>query len=311
MLGSHLSVAGGLVNALNEAERLKMDCVQLFTKNQRQWKTKPLTGEERKAFQVRLRELGWHRKRGPAHVVSHNSYLINMASPDPEVWEKSVNLQRIEIERCEQLGIRYCVAHPGAHLGQAPPPGAPLDLDAPPTRDELAGLRRIIKALDRIHRDLPGYRTITCLETTAGAGSNLGYAFHHLAFIRDHVRAPERIGFCLDTCHVLAAGYDISSERKLAAVLRRFDAVCGLRALRVVHLNDSLGAVGSRKDRHAHIGRGECGLACFRALVNRRGLSGVPMILETPKGETDQGLAWDVVNLRQLKRLIRRPTSSR
>ncbi|MDY7110153.1 MAG: deoxyribonuclease IV [Planctomycetota bacterium] len=311
MLGSHLSVAGGLVNALDEAQRLNMDCVQLFTKNQRQWKTKPLTGEERKAFQTRLREIDWHRRRGPAHVVSHNSYLINMASPDAEVRKKSIDLQRIELERCEQLGIRYGVAHPGAHLGQAPKAGEALDLEAPPTRDELAGLKRIVKALDRIHRDLPGYRTITCLETTAGAGSNLGYAFHHLAFIRDHVREPQRIGFCLDTCHVTAAGYDISSERKVAAMFRRFDAVCGLRDLRVLHLNDSVGAVGSRKDRHAHIGRGECGLACFRAIVNRRGLSGVPMILETPKGKDDRGMLWDVVNLRRLKRLIRRPASSR
>lgn len=311
MLGSHLSIAGGLVNALNKAQRLKMDCVQIFTKNQRQWKTKPLAEEERKAFQVRLRELGWHRKRGPAHVVSHNSYLINMASPDPELWEKSVNLQRIEIERCEQLGIRYCVAHPGAHLGQAQKPGEPLDLEAKPTRDELAGLKRIIKALDRIHRDLGDYRTITCLETTAGSGSNLGFAFHHLSFIRDHVREPQRVGFCLDTCHVTAAGYEMTTERKAAAVLRLFDAVCGLRNLRVLHLNDSVGAVGSRKDRHAHIGRGECGPGCFRTIMNRRSLSGVPMILETPKGENEKGIPWDVVNLRRLKRLIRRPASSR
>jgi deoxyribonuclease-4 len=311
MLGSHLSIAGGLVNALDEAQRLKMDCVQLFTKNQRQWKTKPLAEEERKVFHVRLRELGWHRKRGPAHVVSHNSYLINMASPDPEVWEKSVALQRIEIERCEELGIRYCVAHPGAHLGGARPPGEPLDLEAKPTRDERGGLRRIIKALDRIHRDLGGYRTLTCLETTAGAGSNLGYAFHHLAFIRDHVRQPERIGFCLDTCHVTAAGYDLSTDRRAAAVLHLFDTVCGLRSLRVLHLNDSVGALGSRKDRHAHIGRGECGMPCFRTIVNRRAFQGVPMILETPKGTDARGVSWDVVNARRLKRLIRRPASSR
>jgi deoxyribonuclease-4 len=311
MLGSHLSIAGGLINALDEAQRLRMDCVQLFTKNQRQWKTKPLTEEQRRTFQARLKELGWHRRRGPAHVVSHNSYLINMASPDREVWEKSINLQRIEIERCEQLGIRCCVAHPGAHLGQVRKPGEPLELETRPSRDELAGLKRIIKALDRIHRDLSGYRTITCLETTAGAGSNLGYAFHHLAFLRDHVREPQRIGFCLDTCHVTAAGYDMTTERKAAAVLRLFDAACGLRDLRVLHLNDSVGAVGSRKDRHAHIGRGECGLGCFRTILNRRSLASVPMILETPKGENEKGIPWDVVNLRRLKRLIRRPASSR
>ena len=134
------------MNALHEAERLKMDCVQVFTKNQRQWKVKPLAEEEREAWLAKLKALGWHRKRGRARVVSHNSYLINMASPDAETWEKSVALQRVELERCEALSIPYCVAHPGAHLGEALKAGVPQSLGAKPTKDELAGLKRIVKA---------------------------------------------------------------------------------------------------------------------------------------------------------------------
>jgi deoxyribonuclease-4 len=168
-----------------------------------------------------------------------------------------------------------------------------------------------VKALDRIHRELSGYRTLTCLETTAGTGTNLGYAFHHLAFIREHVREPERIGFCFDTCHVVAAGYDMATDRAAAAVLGRFGAICGHRHLAVFHLNDSVGAVGSRKDRHAHIGHGSCGLSCFRTIVNRRGFARVPKILETPKGDNERGVAWDLANIRRLKRLIRRQAASR
>ena len=196
-------------------------------------------------------------------------------------------------------------------LGKARPAGEPHDLDAEPTRAERAGLRRIARSLDRVHRALPGYRTITCLETTVGSGSNLGYAFHHLAFIRDEVREPERIGFCLDTCHVHAAGYDLGSEAAAQAMLRTFDRVCGLRHLRVLHMNDSVGDRGSRRDRHAHIGQGTIPLAGFRGIVNRRALSRVPKILETPKGEDGAGTPWDIVNVRRLKRLIRGVSRSR
>jgi deoxyribonuclease-4 len=311
VFGSHLSIAGGMVNALERADELRMDCVQVFTKNQRQWSAPPLDPAAAAAWHEKLKGLGWHRRRGPARVVSHNTYLINMASPDPAMWERSVALQRVEIERCETLSIPLCVAHPGAHLGAAPPAGTPHDLERAPTRDETAGLKRIAKALDRIHRDLPGYRALTCLETTTGSGSNLGYAFHHLAFIREHVKEPERVAFCLDTCHVTAAGYDMTTDARALAVLRRFDAVCGRGTLRVLHLNDSVGAVGSRRDRHAHIGHGTCGLSCFRTIVNRRSLARVPKILETPKEETERGVPWDVANVRRLKRLISRPSRSR
>ena len=172
-------------------------------------------------------------------------------------------------------------------------------------------LGRLIKALDRVHRDLPGSRVVTCLETTAGTGTNLGYSFEHLALIRENIREPDRVGYCFDTCHVTAAGYDMTTGAGAAAVLGRFGEICGRRHLRVFHLNDSVGAVGSRRDRHAHIGHGACGIACFRTIVNLGAFARVPKIIETPKGTDEKGVPWDVVNIRRLKRLIRRPGMGR
>lgn len=283
-----------------------MDCVQVFTKNQRQWKVKPLDDDDREAWLEALRLMGWDSTvtaDAPGRVVSHNSYLINMASPDSAQWSKCVQSQRIEIERCEALHIPFCVAHPGAHLSATRDAGSPNDLSAKFTKAERAGLRRIIKSLDAIHRDLPGYRTLTCLETTVGSGSNLGYNFHHLAYIRENVRQPERIAFCFDTCHVTAAGYDMSTDASAQAVLEQWGAICGLENLRVFHINDSIGALGSRRDRHAHIGEGLCGRCCFRAIMNHPAFEHVPKILETPKGKNDRGAEWDLVNLRRLRRL--------
>jgi len=315
MFGSHLSIAGGMVNALHEAMRLKLDCVQVFTKNQRQWSTPPLDPGQRDDWLEMLREMGWDSRLGnddaPVRAVSHNSYLINMASPDDATWEKSVKLHRIELERCEELHIPLCVAHPGAHLGEPRPPKEPNQLDGELNRDEKNGLKRIVKALNRLHRELRGYRTLTCIENTVGSGTNLGYDFHHLAWIREQVRDPERIAFCFDTCHATAAGYDMTTEAKASSVLDKFDDICGMAHLRVVHVNDSVGEVGSRKDRHAHIGEGTCGRACFRAVVNHPHLSRVPKILETPKGETEKGTPWDKVNVRRLRRLVRSTTRSR
>jgi deoxyribonuclease-4 len=311
MLGSHLSIAGGMVNALLEARRLKLDCVQVFTRNQRTWRTTPLDPADRSAWLEALAELGWDDPDAPGRVVSHNSYLINLASPDTSMWSRSVKLHRVELERCETLSIPFCVAHPGAHLGEALPAGQPQQLGRAFTRDERSGLRRIVKALNRLHRELPGYRTITCLETTVGSGSNLGFDFAHLAFIREQVREPDRVGFCLDTCHVTAAGYDLSTPAGARAVLERWDEACGFDPLHVIHLNDSVGALGSRRDRHAHIGDGACGGACFQAIMNHRKFADVPKILETPKGTTEKGTPWDLVNVRRLKRLAKARKSSR
>ena len=311
MFGSHLSIAGGLVNALVEAEELDMDCVQVFTKNQRRWKAAPLSDEARKQWLTKLKALRWHRRRGPARVVSHNSYLINLASPDRAMRDRSIALQREEMERCETLGIRLLVSHPGAHLGESRPPGERHDVEADPTKDELAGLKRIVKALDRLHKDLGSYRTITCLETTVGAGSTLGYSFGQLAYIRAQVQEPDRVGYCFDTCHVTAAGYDMTTHAKAAAVLQQWEEICGHVNLYVFHLNDSVGELGSRKDRHAHIGHGQCGLSCFGAIVNHRAFRSVPKVLETPKDRDENGVPWDVRNIRRLERLVRPPKSGR
>lgn len=313
MFGAHLSIAGGLVNALDEARDLRMDCVQVFTRNQRQWSAKPLAEAERVAWLAGLRRLGWRSRRGPVHTVSHASYLINLASPDRALWRRSLARHREELDRCEELAIPCCVLHPGAHMGEARPREAPGSgpVSKRPTDDELKGLQRVIKALDRVHRDLPGYRVVTCLETTAGGGTLLGSRFEHLAYVRERLAEPRRVGWCFDTCHVTAAGYDMTTRAGAAAVLEEFDAVCDHRHLRVLHLNDSVGAVGSRRDRHAHIGTGACGLSCFRAIVNYPGFDRVPKILETPKGTDEKGIPWDVRNIRRLKRLVRRHPESR
>ncbi len=250
MLGSHLSIAGGMVNALEEAECLGMECVQVFTKNQRRWKVPPLSDEDCAAWRKRLTQMGWD---DPAQLrtVSHNSYLINLASPEPEARAKSIALQREEIERCQTLGIPLLVAHPGAHLGESRPRGDRNRLGEPPNKSEIEGLRRIISAIDEVDAQTAGYDVRTCLETTVGSGTNLGYDFQHLHFIHSGVKHPERIGFCLDTCHVTAAGYDMTTKARAKAVLELFDATCGLDNLLSVHLNDSEGALGSRLDRHA------------------------------------------------------------
>jgi deoxyribonuclease-4 len=308
MFGSHLSIAGGMVNALLAARRMKMDCVQVFTKNQRQWKAKPLAAPERDQWLAALRELNWDSfdVGGPHRVVSHNSYLINLASPDSDLWQKSVAAQREELERCEQLHVAFCVAHPGAHLNGTRERGSANRLRANPTRDERAGLKRIVRALNAIHRQLRGYRAMTCLETTVGSGTNLGYCFGQLAMIREMVKEPQRIGFCFDTCHVTAAGYDMSTPQRALQVLDEFDAICGLQNLKAFHFNDSVGPLGSRRDRHAHIGQGCCGSACFRTIANHPAFHAVPKLLETPKGLNGKGIEWDLVNLRRLKRMRNR-----
>lgn len=304
-LGSHLSIAGGMVNALNAAHELGMDCVQVFTKNQRRWDAKPLDAEAIAAWKTVLHDIGWDDPAS-GRVVSHNSYLINMASPDSAMRTKSINAQRDEVERCETLQIPFLVSHPGAHLGKARPRGDLNALGEPPNKDELAGLKRIAKSLDHVHKDTAGCNVSTCLETTVGSGTNLGYDFQHLAWLRDNVADPERIAFCLDTCHVTAAGYDGSTAKRAQALLADFDATCGLANMRVIHLNDSIGALGSRLDRHAHIGDGCCGNALFEAILNAEDLAESPMILETAKDEATDGRKWDEVNLERLRGFVRR-----
>lgn len=295
MFGSHLSIAGSLVNALHEAEKLRLDTVQIFTKNQQQWKAKPLDPVVVNEWRAEVKRLGWDR---PARTVAHASYLINLASPDDTLWRKSIDLMTEEIERCEALGIPLLVHHPGAYTTSTPE----------------AGVARIAAAYRELFSRTHGFATVSCLEGTVGSGSIMGRTFEELAAIRAAVieatGEPGRIGYCLDTCHLHAGGYDLSARAAADAVLDEFGRVCGMGNLRVLHVNDSKAAAGSRRDLHAHIGEGTIGggrgrlkETGFAAVVNRPEMHGIPRILETPKGTTGSGMPYDTLNLRRLKRL--------
>ena len=282
MFGSHLSIAGGMHNALLEAERLGCATVQVFTKNQQQWKCSPLPQEA-------IDQWISHRDRLKfSQTVSHDSYLINLASPDEALREKSIALFVEEIRRCALLGIPYLVTHPGAHMGQG----------------EDVGLKRVAEALDMAHEQVAAVGVTTCLEITAGQGSSLGYKLEHLATIMELVKAPERLGICLDTAHLFAAGYDFRG-RKYAAFRRQIEATVGVKSIKVLHLNDSKKELGSRVDRHDHIGRGLIGLDGFKPFVRDKQFAGIPKILETPKDkEPESGRDWDEINLETLRGLM-------
>ena len=300
MFGSHLSIAGGMELALQRALSLKLDCIQVFTKNQRQWKTKPLSQAQIDLWTDYLKRLNWLNTN---RVVSHNSYLINLASPDRILRKKSIRLQQDELERCEALSIPLCVSHPGARLGVPRKRGEPNNLGEPPTKEELNGLLRIVESIDEIHNNLPGYTSKICLETTVGSGTNLGYDFQHLGWIRENIKDPDRVSFCFDTCHITASGYDMTTKNKATEVLKEFDHFAGLKQIGVFHFNDSVGQIGSRTDRHAHIGQGNCGLSCFRTILEDAIFDEVPKILETPKEEAKNGKPMDIVNITKLRRM--------
>ncbi len=276
-----MSMAGGYFKAVDAARRAGCDCVQLFTKNNNQWRAKPITDEDIALFCNALAE------QKIAHPIAHDSYLINLASPDDELWKKSIDAFVVELQRAALLAIPYVVAHPGAFT----------------TSTESRGLKRIVRGLNEVHRQTKGCTARCLLETTAGQGSNLGWKFEHLAAILDGARDPERLGICFDTCHVFAAGYPMDTEKNYKATMRDFNKLIGVKQIKAFHMNDSLKPLGSRVDRHAGIGRGEMGLEPFRFLLNDRRFRKVPMYLETPKGE-ERGKDLDVINLRTLRQLI-------
>lgn len=276
-----MSIAGGYFKAVNAAHKAGCDCVQLFTKNNNQWRAKPITDDDVEKFRAALAE------HGIKHTISHDSYLINLASPDDELWKKSIDAFVIELQRAELLGIPYVVAHPGAFTSSS----------------EEVGLKRIALGLDEAHRQTKGCTAQCLLETTAGQGSNLGWKFEHLAEIIEMTSDPDRLGVCFDTCHVFAAGYAMDTEKNYKATMRSLNSTVGVKQVKAFHLNDSLKPFGSRKDRHAAIGQGEIGLEPFRFLLNDRRFRKVPMYLETKKVD-DEGRDMDVVNLKTLRGLV-------
>lgn len=278
--GAHMSIAGGHDRAARAAAALGMATVQVFTKSNNQWKAKPLTDDQALAFRSAM------TKAGLTDPVAHNSYLINLASPDDELWNKSIEAMVIELERAEALGIPTLVSHPGAHVGSG----------------EDAGIARIALGLDEIHRRLPGIAAQVALETTAGQGSCLGHRFEHLRGILDRVRETDRLGICVDSCHIFAAGYRLGTLDEYNKTIEELDRIVGLDRVRAWHLNDSVKALGSRVDRHAGIGRGQLGIEPFGFIVADPRFASMPMILETPKGaEDDEDL--DAINLRILRDL--------
>lgn len=291
MLGSHLSIAGGLTTALDEAVPLRLDTVQIFTKNQQQWKVKPLADADISAWRSRLDAMNWPRlPEGPHAVVSHASYLINLASVSDELWRQSVDLMTVEIERCEALDVGLLVHHPGSFKDST------LE----------AGLKRIADAYAELFGRTRGFRTISCLEGTVGAGSQIGGRLEHLARLRemiiDRTGAAGRVGFCLDTCHLHAAGYGLHGAAAARGVLEQVRHVLGVEKVRVLHVNDSKGAAGSKLDRHEHLGKGTIGEEGLVTFACDKAFRGIPKILETPKGLSPDGVDFDQINLRLLRR---------
>jgi deoxyribonuclease-4 len=288
LFGAHMSIAGGCHNALLDAQAHGCATVQLFTKCASHWEARPLSDDEVRTFRRTLRQT---RLRQP---MAHDSYLINLASPDDALYRRSLEAFVIELQRAERLGLRYLITHPGAHIDSG----------------EEVGLARVATALDEVHARLPDLRVRILLETTAGQGSTLGHRFEHLARIFERVAAPERLGVCFDTCHVFAAGYLLSPQVEYERTMAAFDDTIGLRRLRVFHLNDSLKPHGSRLDRHAHIGRGHLGLEPFRLLLNDPRFRKHPMVLETAKEEGDND-DMDTVNLATLRGLMESAPTAR
>ncbi|MDQ6808568.1 MAG: deoxyribonuclease IV [Verrucomicrobiota bacterium] len=278
LLGAHMSIGGGVHRAIERSCSVNATAMQIFVKNNMQWFARAFAKEEIRAFLD-------HAQRCQLDAVfAHANYLINLSATNPQFHANSLRALSEELVRADQLELPFLVLHPGAHLGAG----------------EEAGLQKIIGSIDHVLAEIPKVKTKIALETTAGQGSCLGHKFEHLAVIIANVREPERLCVCLDTAHVFAGGYDISTERATKRMFAEFDRTIGLARLVAIHLNDSKTARGSRVDRHEHIGKGQIGPAAFRVIMRDRRFRKIPKVLETPKGKE---LAEDVENMKTLRDL--------
>lgn len=281
LLGAHMSIAGGVHTAVERAMRIGCATMQIFVKNNNRWKDKPMEAEDVATY----KELLSKARIGP--VMVHDTYLINLCARNKDILERSRATLKDEFDRSAVLGVDYLNLHPGSHLGAG--------------EDE--GIKRIAESLNLIHEQIGGTTVKSVLETTAGQGTAVGYKFDHMRKIIERVDNKERMGVCIDTCHIFAAGYDLSSERGYESTFEEFDSIVGLKKLVVFHVNDSKRELGSRVDRHEHIGKGKIGLQGFRMLMNDPRFTDIPKILETPKGPD---MEEDVMNMDVLKSLLKR-----
>lgn len=276
--GAHVSIAGGVFNAPQNGKEATCDVVQIFTKNQMQWRVPELSDADVEKF------IDQEKKTGVRVVSVHASYLINLGGFEPKKLQQSRMNFLVEMRRAERLSIPYLVVHPGSHVG----------------RGMQVGLERIAESLDwALEKSLPNMNLKILLEITAGQGDNLGFTFEQLAEIQSRVQRPEKVGICLDTCHLFAAGYELRTKQGYSETMRQLDEIIGSDQVGVLHCNDSKRELGSRVDRHAHIGEGELGLEAFACLVNDERFREVPKIIETPGGPEK-----DAENLEKLRGLV-------
>ena len=281
LLGAHTSINGGVSTAIDLAEKLGFTAMQIFTKNNSRWYSKELSDKEIETYTTRL------KTSNIKFVVAHDSYLINLCSKDSEILNKSRDSFLDELKRCEMLDIPHLNFHPGAHGGLG--------------EDE--GIKLIADSINIAHSKTQGFKVTSMIETTAGQGTALGYKFEHLRKIIDLIDEKVRMTVCIDTAHVFAAGYDIKDPANYEIVINEFDNIVGLERLKCMHMNDSKKPLGSKVDRHEHIGKGFIGIQGFTNIMNDKRIEHIPKILETPKGKEQLE---DLVNLKILKSLIKK-----
>ncbi len=279
LIGTHVSARGGLHRAYERGARIGCRTIQVFTKNSNQWEGRPIADEDIQKYKT------VRGKATIAPVVAHASYLINLSAVTPALLRKSRNALEDELRRCEAFGLHGLILHPGAHMGKG----------------EQEGIRRVTESVNLVHEKTPGFRSLTILETTAGQGSSLGYRFEQLRAVIDGIERKHRMAVCIDTCHLFAAGYPIQTETGWEATMREFEHTIGFDRLAAVHVNDSRRELGSRVDRHEHIGKGQIGRDGFRMLMNDPRFSILPKILETEKSED---MHEDVENMAVLRSLV-------